>query len=350
MKYLVLVFLVTAIFFFPKMVRSEIIDRVVVEMNGEIIKLSDIKMEEKIQELNCLPPLFDGFRSKNDLERFVDETILAGVGLEKIEKHLASVNSNFGLWVEKRDEWSSGEYGDVLQIWSGHLDDFFKKVVLLGKVNEEDGKDLKKLIKDWKNLLLADLFFPGESRFSRRENIRKIIRITADKLDANFYYTERRFLKRALAKKALEKLQETVEGVHVFPREIKDYCVKHPLSLLEFQHILVKQESEAEAILEKIKDKKGCVSEIPGSFKSTGINLESLIPEFRQGILRVAESGLEMGYVRTDVGYHVIHVKKISFEQGQREISEILQKEKREKAETDFFEDLYKKSVIIYRR
>ena len=225
MKNFIAFLILSTVIMIPISVRSEIIENiVVVEVNGkEIIKLSDLKMEEKFQEAGCLPPLLEGFRSKNSLESFIDETILAGVGLEKIEKQLSSANRNFGLWVEKRDEWSRGEFADVLQIWSGHTDDFFKKVILLGKIDEEDGGDLKKIIKDWKNLLLVNLFFPEESRFARRESVRKIIRITAEELNTNFSYVERRFLRRALAKSVFDEIVEMAkEKSQIIPADIRN--------------------------------------------------------------------------------------------------------------------------------
>ena len=316
MKNFIAFLILSTVIMIPISVRSEIIENiVVVEVNGkEIIKPSDLKMEEKFQEAGCLPPLLEGFRSKNSLESFIDETILASVGLEKIEKQLSSANRNFCFLVEKTDEWPPGEFADVLQIWSGHTDDFFKKIVLLGKIGEEDGKDLKKIIKDWKNLLLVNLFFPEESRFARRESVRKIIRITAEELNTNFSYVERRFLRRALAKRALVDLEEKIEHVFILPIEIKTYCEQHPLSLLEFQHLLVKTEGEAVAILEKLAANQDKINLGDlGGFTGMGADLESLIPEFREGILRVAEKNIEMGYVQTDMGYHVIQVKKTLF-------------------------------------
>ena len=314
-NFLAVTFLFFCIAVIPvKLVQSgEIVDYVLAEINGkEIVKFSDMQMEEKFQKVGCLPPLFEDFRSKNNLEVLVDESILAQIGLKKIEEYISSVNRNFGMWVEKRDEWVRGE--DVLQIWSGHMDDFFKKVILLGKIDEEDGKDLKKLIRDWKNLLLVELFFPDESCFKRRGDVRKIISITADRLDATFSYVERRFLKRALAKNALEDLEEKVEHIFVLPNEIKKYCEQHLFSLLEFQHLLVKTEKEAVVILEKIDANKGSIGLCDfGGFKTSGLGLESLIPEFREGILRVADKGLEMGYVKTDIGFHVMQVQKKPF-------------------------------------
>lgn len=260
-----------------RLVRSETVDCIVVEINGkEIIKLSDLRMEEKFQEAGCLPSFFEGFRNRNELERFLDETVLAKIGMEEIERNLASINRNFGIWVEKRDEWSRGE--DVLQIWSGHLDDFFEKVVLLGKIGEEDGRDLKKLMKDWKNFLLVDLFFPNESRFARREDVRKIIRITAEALDVNFSYVERRFLKHALAKRAFDEILKIAkEKVQIIPADIKQYYESFEDGQGRF-YDKIKEVKRNGIILKKLQEIRGKVvlgvhSDFAGDIADSGYNL-----------------------------------------------------------------------------
>ena len=41
-------------------------------------------------------------------------------------KKLNALNRNFGVYTKKRDDWLSGsnEFGDVIGVWSGHIDDF----------------------------------------------------------------------------------------------------------------------------------------------------------------------------------------------------------------------------------
>ncbi|OWK27399.1 MAG: hypothetical protein US76_04170 [Parcubacteria group bacterium GW2011_GWA2_38_13b] len=234
---------------------ATIVDCIVVEINNkEIIKSFDLKAEEKFREVDCLPPLFKGFRSRNDLESFIDEILLAKVGLEELEKNISSINRNFGLWVEKRDEWVGGEFGDVLYIWSGHMDDFFKKIIALGKIGEGDGNDLKKLIENWKDFLLVELFFPDESCSARKKDVRKIILTATEELGMDFSYVEKRFLQRAFAKRAFEEISKVAEGkAQVIPAEIKKYYEDFSKGQDElFEKI--KNQKKNDIILKKLQD------------------------------------------------------------------------------------------------
>lgn len=170
--------------------------------------------------------------------------------------------------------------------------------------------------------------------------------------------------KRVSLKKILD--DNIGSKVTLTDQELKDYYTKNldqfkqPESV-KAHHILVKEEAEAKALLEKLgkgekfeelaKTESICPSGKQGGDLGA-FNKGQMVKEFDDAA-QTAEIGKVVGPVKTQFGYHLIRVDErqpaqtLSFESVQDQLKEQLLPKKQQKAYQDYIETLKKKYPLV---
>ncbi|MCI4406952.1 MAG: peptidyl-prolyl cis-trans isomerase [Sulfuricurvum sp.] len=179
-------------------------------------------------------------------------------------------------------------------------------------------------------------------------------------------------LKVQLAAKVWE--QQQFEAIKVDPKEVKAYYDANPEEFVDKEkirarHILVKSESEAQAIIKSMKGLSG--DKLRNEFiaqaksKSTGPSAAKggdlgyfprgqMVPSFNDAAFAMKEGTISSTPVQSQFGYHVIYIedkkpaKKLGFDEVKNFIEQRLKMDKFKAAMEKKMADLRAKAKIVY--
>jgi parvulin-like peptidyl-prolyl isomerase len=179
-------------------------------------------------------------------------------------------------------------------------------------------------------------------------------------------------LKVQLAAKVWE--QQQFEAIKVDPKEVKAYYDANPEEFVDKEkirarHILVKSESEAQAIIKSMKGLSG--DKLRNEFiaqaksKSTGPSAAKggdlgyfprgqMVPSFNDAAFAMKEGTISSTPVQSQFGYHVIYIedkkpaKKLGFDEVKNFIEQRLKMDKFKGAMEKKMADLRAKAKIVY--
>lgn len=338
-KYFLLSFLFILFYFFGvnKMLSAQekIIDYVLADVNGKAVLLSDFHFEEKFLSESPV----EIFVSDSDpLISLVDEIILCQQGLDSFKKEVVQK-------IKEVDNFlGNGNF-------SGAISGVVKKIRNSDELSREEKVRFERIFKTWQNDLICDFFFPGEKYIWREKDTRKILFSLADKLDVTPAFLKEKLLNKVFVKKAFDDFFKQKEKICIMPREIKKYYDQFPDEFLRIQHVLVGTQETSQWIVDKLNKGEAFNGLGIVNIQSIDSGVSSLSPLLKtciNGIIFKNNNGF--GSVKSDLGWHIMRVEKISFQEVQENIREKILKNKEEYERELFFREFRKKAVVGVRQ